>query len=378
VTYPGVSAFCESNTLSATIQHTVTLGVYCSGIRPDDPYFFVDLYFECPEPTNEFDVLIADNLGYNSTSGRYSCSASASFASGSSASSPQNISSVTITTDDNWRSNALSNCYTRVALSNAPVTRAPTVVMNTTSPSLFPTFTPMDQLTSPPTKPPVATAAPILPQETTPTISVQSPQSNNDDSGKVIGGVVGGIAAGIVIMSLIGFFVFRSPVDSSIRPKAEVHNSVADAPLSIPEGTARHDSLLGPAPVAVAAHALATAVPIAPYTNNYTVDYKDQARTVQPEIPAAAVAEVVPFAAVALDTSVASGGSQKPTHPIAPSTNNYNVDYKDQAQTVQPEIPAAAVAEVVPNAAVALDTSVASGGSQEPTQPEPPGRVWEV
>jgi hypothetical protein len=338
VTYPGASAFCESNMRPATIQHVVTLGVYCV-IIPRDPYIFLDLYFECPESTYQFDLLTADNLGYNSTLGRLACSAFAEFAPGSSAPSPQTISSVAVTTDGNWRSNASDSCYTRISsaapvpLTNAPVTPTPTAVMNTTSPSQFPTFTPMDQLTSPPTKPPVATAAPILPQkttptkppvattapilpqETTPTISVQSPESNNDN-GKVIGGVVGGIAAGIVIMSLVGYFVFRRPADSSNVPKAEVHDDVA--PLSIPEGTARHDSLLGPAPVAVAAHALPTAVQIAPSTNNYAVDYKDQARTVQPETPAAAVAEVVPYAAAALDTSVASGGSPKPTQPEPP------------------------------------------------------------
>jgi hypothetical protein len=303
VTYPESSAFCDSNTFAETIQHTVTLGVYCD-IRPDDPYFFEDLYFECPEPTNEFDFLFGIP-GFNNTSGRFACSASATFAPDSTSSNLQTISNVAITTDDGWLSSMNEACFT--------------------SSSPFLAFKPMDQPTSsptkppvasPPTKPPVATAAPILPQETTPTVSVQSPESNNDDSGKLIGGVVGGIAAGIVIMSLVGFFVFRRPADSSIRPKAAIHNDVA--PLSILAGTARHDSLIGPAPMAVAAHALPTAVPIAPSTNNYTVDYKDQARTVQPETPAAAVAEVVPYAAVALDTSVASGGSQKPTQPEPP------------------------------------------------------------
>jgi hypothetical protein len=374
VTYPEASARCESNTLPATIRHTVTLGVYCD-LRPKDPYFFVDLYFECPEATYQFDFLLGIP-GFNNTSGRFACSAFAEFATGSSASSPQAISSVTATMDDYWRSNALSNCYTRISsavpvpLTNAPVTPTPTAVMNTSSPSFYPTLPPVDAPIRPSTNPPPVEAS-IQARGAPPTLTVES-----TDSGKLIGGVVGGIAAALVIGALIGFFVFRRSADASNDPKAEVHNGVA--PLSIPEGTARHDSLLGPAPVAVAAHALPTAVPIAPYTNNYAVDYKDQARTVQPETPAAAVAEVVPYAAVALDTSVASGGSQKPTHPIAPSTNNYNVDYKDQAQTVQPKIPAAAVAEVVPDAAVALDTSVASGGSQKPTQPDYPGRVWEV
>jgi hypothetical protein len=195
------------------------------------------------------------------------------------------------------------------------------------------TLSPVDAPIRPSTNPP-AVEAPIQPREATTTLTGQSSDSsNNNDSGKVIGGVVGGIVAGIAIMSLVGFFVFRRLTDPSNHPKPEVGGSVA--PLSLAEVSAGYDNLLGPAPtppmhplsptpippqepMAVATHALATAVPIAPYTNNYAVDYKDQARTVQPEIPAAAVAEVVPYAAAAFDTSVASDGSQKPTQPEPP------------------------------------------------------------
>jgi hypothetical protein len=269
VTNLGASAYCESNTLSVTIQHTVTLGVYCSDLRPDDPYIFLDVYFECPESTTQFDFLGSETPGFNNTSGRYACSALLEFAKDSSTSSSKSISKVVITTDDYWRTNASDSCYTRIS-----------------------------------------SAAPV------PSSSIDSSTTATTVASALIGGVVGGIAAALVIGSLIGFFVLRRPADSSNVPKAAIHDDVA--PLSIPAGTARHDSLLGPAPVAVAAHALPTAVPIAPSANNYTVDYKDQARTVQPEIPAAAVAEVVPFAAVALDTSVASGGSQKPTRPEPP------------------------------------------------------------
>jgi hypothetical protein len=306
--------FCESNTLSANIQHVVTLGVYCTDLPPDEPYFYADLYFECAGSTDQFDVLSDDTL-FNTTSNRYACTASAIFAPDSTSSNPLVISSVAITTDDLWLSRMDETCFT----SSSPFLPFTSMDQPTSSPTKPPVASPRTKppVASPPTKLPVATAAPILPQETTPTISVQSPESNND-SGKVVGGVVGGIAAGIVIMSLIGFFVFRRPADSSNVPKAEVHDDVADAPLSFPEGTARHDDLLGPVPMAVAAYTLPTAVPIAPSTNNYNVDYKDQARTVQPETPAAAVAEVVPYAAVALDASVASGGSQKPTQPEPP------------------------------------------------------------
>jgi hypothetical protein len=63
--------------------------------------------------------------------------------------------------------------------------------------------------------------------------------------------------------------------------------------------------------------------------------------------------------------------------PLVPSsTNNYNVDYKDQTRTVIHEVPAVAVAEMVPFVAAALDVSAASAGSQKTTQSEPPGRIY--
>jgi hypothetical protein len=319
--------FCESNTLAATIQHVVTLGVYCTDLPPDNPYFFDDLYFECTESTAQFVVLTDDKL-FNSTFNRHGCTASAEFASGSTSSNPQILSSVAITTDDYWLSRMDQGCFTRyvsaapVLMTNAPVTPSPTVVMNTTGPSLFPTLSPVDAPIRPSTNPPaVAVEAPTQPREATPTLTVQSSDSsNNNDSGKVIGGVVGGIVAGIAIMSLVGFFVFRRLTDPSNHPKPEVGGSVA--PSSLAEGTVGNDNLLGPAPtppmhplsptlippqepMAVVLRPMATAVPIVPSTtNNYAVDYKDQARTVLQEVP---------FAAVALDVSATSAGSQKTT-----------------------------------------------------------------
>jgi hypothetical protein len=324
--------------------------VYCSGIRPDDPYFFVDLYFECPEATYQFDSLVADNLGYNSTSGRFACSAFAEFAPGSSASSPQTISSVAVTTDDYWRSSALSFCYTRISsaapvqLTNAPVTPMPTVVMNTTSPSLFPTLPPVDAPIRPTTNPP-AVAAPTatLPRGATPTLTVEATGSGDNSNGALIGGVVGGIAAALVIGSLIGFFVFRRPADSINVPKPAVSGDVA--PSSMTEGNSGHDNLLGPAQPMLATQPVPSTTPM------------------PPPAPAMAVARPPPPAPMAV--------------PLVPSTNNdYNVDYKDQARTVIHEVPVVAVAEMVPFVAAALDVSAASAGSQKTTQSEPPGRIY--
>jgi hypothetical protein len=179
---------------------------------------------------------------------------------------------------------------------------------------------------------------------------------NNNSNGALIGGVVGGIAAALLIVgSLIGFFVFRRPADSINVPKPAVSGN--DAPSSVTKRTGGHDSLLGPAqpmlatqpalsttPMPSPAPAMAVAMP-PPSAPMAVVDYKDQARS----------------AAV----------------PVVPSTtNDYNVDYKDQTRTVIHEVPVVAVAEMVPFAAAALDVSAASAGSQKTTQSEPPGRIY--
>jgi hypothetical protein len=328
VTYLEAFAYCESNTQSATIQHVATLGVFCSDLPPDDPYNFTDLYFECAESAAQFDVLIDDGI-FNTTSNRYACAASKIFATGSTSSNSQTISRFAITTDITWLSVMNEACYTRyvsaapVPMTNAPVTPSPTVVINTTSQSLFPTIPPMDAPIRPSTNPPaVASPAAFLPQETTPTISVQSPESKND-SGKLIGGFVGGVAAGIVILSLVGYFIVRRPADSSNRPKPEVNGSVV--PLPLEEGTTGYDNVLEPAttpelvmhspcpnplppaPMVVATHPPVLAQ-VVPSTNDHVVDYKDQARTVIDEVPVVAIAEMVPFADAILDRSAALDG----------------------------------------------------------------------
>jgi hypothetical protein len=270
----------------------------------------MDFYFECPDAIYQFDVLTAaENLGFNSTFSRHACGAFAEFSPRSSASSTQVITKVAIATDEYWRTNALDFCYTRISsaapvpLTNAPVTPTPAFVMNTTSPSLFPTFLPMDQPTSPLT---------------------------NNNRGALIGSVVGGIAAAIVIGSLISFFVFQRPAVSINISKPAVSGKAA--PSSRTEGTAGHDKLMGPAQPMLATQPAPSTTPIPPpapaiaATSTYAVDYKDQARTALQAVPAIAVA------------------------------------YKDQARTVIHEVPAIAVAETV-----ALDGSAASAGSQKTT-----------
>jgi hypothetical protein len=325
--------FCESNTLSATIQHVVTLGVYCTDLPPDNPFFYSDLYFECTESTAQLNLLTDDTI-FNSTFNRYGCTAFKTFAPSSTSSKPQIISSVAITTDDLWISRMDVGCYTRY-VSAAPVASpSPTVVMNTTGPSQFPTVSSTDAPISPPINPPVAVAVavPIQPREATPTLPGQSTASSNNDSGALIGGVVGGIGAAFVFGSLIGFLVWRRKADSGDSHKSEV----GGARLSFTEGATGHDNLLGPA-VVLAMH--------------------------QPS-----PTPVAPASVLAMQTTLAS--------PASVPSSNYDVAYKDQARPVIDAIPAVAVADYAVPIAVALDTSAASGASRSSQRSEPPGRIF--
>jgi hypothetical protein len=339
--------FCESNTLSAIIQHVVTLGVYCTDLPPDDPYYFADPYFECTESTDQFNILSEEGL-FNSTSFRYGCTAFKTFASGSTSSNPQIISSVAITTDDLWLSRMDEACYTQYVSAAPVVSPSPTAVMNTTGPSLFLTVSPTDAPISPSANPPVEVTVPIQGGATTPTLPGQSTASNNNDNVALIGGVVGGIGAAIVIGSLIGFLVWRHKTDSSDTHKSEV----SGAKYSFTEGTTGHDNLLGPD--AVSATHQPSPTPVAQASVSAT----------QPTLP-------VPPASVSATQPTSSS-------PASVPSTNFDVGYKDQARSVIGAIPAVAVADYVVPIAVALDTSAASGASRSSQRSEPPGRVFEL
>jgi hypothetical protein len=349
VTYSAASAFCESNSLSATIQHAVTLGVFCTDRPQDNPYFFSDVYFECTKSTDKFDFITGENIGFNSTGGRDGCTASAKFAPSSSASATQTISSVAITTDDTWLSVMDEACYTPYVSAAPVVSPSPTVVMNTTGPSLFPTLSPTDAPITLPINPPVAVAVPNQGGATTPTLPGRPASSSNNDNVALIGGVVGGIGAAIVIGSLIGFLVWRRKTDSGNTHKSEV----SGVKYSFTEGTTGHDNLLGPAAVSATHQPSPTPVP-PPASVSAT----------QPTLP------VLPASVSATQPTTSSPAS-------VPSTN-YDVGYKDQARTVINAIPAVAVTDYLVPIAVALDTSAASGASRSSQRSEPPGRVFEL
>jgi hypothetical protein len=352
--------FCDSNPVTATIQHVVTLGVFCSDRPPDDPYFFDDLYFECTDSTDQFDVLSDDSI-LNTTSNRYACAASKSFAPGSTSSNPQILSSVAITTEDLWLSRMDEFCYTPYVSAAPTVSPSPTVAMNTTSPPVFPNVPPLVAPIIPPTNPLVAAAVPNQDSAATPTLSGESTESSNNDNGVLIGGVVGGIAAVIVIGSMIGFLVWPRQSDSGDTQKPEVINI---AKLSVTEGTEEYDNFRGSA-AAVSATQPPSPVPAVPPAPSVSVMDK------QPPSPVPAVPPASPGPVSAQQSS-----SPSPLPLSVPTTTNYVVDYKDQARpAASGAIPAVAVAEYVPYA-VAVDMNVESGARRTSQQSEPPGRIF--
>jgi hypothetical protein len=347
--------FCDNNPITATIQHVVTLGVLCTDQPPDDPYYFADLYFECTESTDQFDVLEDDSI-FNTTSNRYACAASKMFAPGSTSSNPQILSSVAITTEDLWLSRMDDTCYTQYVSAAPTVSPSPTVAMNTTSPSVFPNLPPLDAPISPPTNPSVTAAVPNQDSATTPTLSGESTESSNNDNGVLIGGVVGGIAAVIVIGSMIGFLFWPRKSDSGDTQKPEVINI---AKLSVTEGTEESDNFRGSAAVSVTQQPspVSTVPPVSVMDN-------------QPPSP-------VPVPPASL-VSVSAKQPTSSSPPLSVPTTNYVVDYKDQARPAAiGAIPAVAVAEYVPLPyAVAVDMNVESGALRTSQRSEPPGRIF--
>jgi hypothetical protein len=99
IEYPEQVAYCDGNSLDATVRHAVQLGVYC-----DFGISFNDYFFDCADEHNQFD--------YNFTSDRPACYETVTFSAGSTASQTQTVPRLAIVTDDYWMSPGNKSCYT--------------------------------------------------------------------------------------------------------------------------------------------------------------------------------------------------------------------------------------------------------------------------
>jgi hypothetical protein len=228
--YTSSNASCTGTTTSSFIQHAVTLGIYCN--LPSNPrYVFVDYYLECDDDSYSFDTIF-DTYGVDG--GRYICSTSATFPSGSS--STQVIPNVAIVTDNTWLTDPIQECFTisrasppssssvttfvpvlapitntpipmaLVPVSDTPVTSAP-LQMNIDQPGLSPVAVVLLPVVPSPVVPRNNEAPMISRTAVSPVATLQTASATSRSSfGPLAGGIVGGLA--VVCVFLIGLLAF--------------------------------------------------------------------------------------------------------------------------------------------------------------------------
>jgi hypothetical protein len=346
VTYPGSTAFCDGNSVSTTVRHTVGLGVFCD--RPDDDFFFYgDLFFECADLSDRFDVLF-DEFGLNEQS-HYVCSQSATFPAGSLSSNTQVLPSVAITTDEYWLTYSTDGCFkiSPVPMTPTPPTPSP-ITASPVSPfptSGLPTQSPTDKNPFPtkePTNIPITVAVPSGTRSVPPTTS--------EDSSSNVGAIAGGIAAGVVVLAVAAFFFIRKKGPSDNQQKTPVSSA----------GDLRSES-----------------------QTNANTFYENV--SVPPMIPSPDVTQ-----SSSLATDIANARApvvQLPPIPTSYSAtpvqpgDSYDVQFKDQSRSVigPSQAPAPMVVPGVPMIeaipiAVPLDGSAATASSKNSIKSEPPGR----
>jgi hypothetical protein len=130
--FPEATASCNGNPNPAIVSHAVQLGLSCTG----GTTYFIDAAFECSNASYSFDYLDAKTASLSvAADRRFSCLQHAAVPSGSTVTIP----SVAIQTDDYWRTDPFSTCYTRNTPPPVPTT---TVTLSPTSTSLPPTAVP--------------------------------------------------------------------------------------------------------------------------------------------------------------------------------------------------------------------------------------------
>jgi hypothetical protein len=218
VTYPASNAFCESNAGEATIDHAVTLGTYCD-IAGEQFFYHGDLSFDCAKPEHNFDYVYGDMYGVNDT--RYICKESATFATGSSSSNMQTISSVTIITDENWLVNP-DGCFTFKSVATTPTSPPiPAPVPSTDPPTpdqtigtVYPSTSPTSYPSTGPTKAIVTTDQPSTKpvtnttQASSPVTPIETNTSREGSSSSIVGIVIGSVVGGFAFAAVIGFIIF--------------------------------------------------------------------------------------------------------------------------------------------------------------------------
>jgi hypothetical protein len=191
--YMNSDATCAGNNAASFLQHAVTLGIYC-GLSTNATYIYADLVLDCGNYLHSFDKV---SKMYGIGDERYMCSTSATFPSNSS-SATLVIPNVSIVTDDTWLRLSDDECF----------------IYNTNSPPSLPT-TPV----STPFTNSAKSLVPVLmaPIDTAPSVPIQAaPIAPTAADGIPIGVVVGGIIGGLVVICLVIIIFIISHRNSTV------------------------------------------------------------------------------------------------------------------------------------------------------------------
>jgi hypothetical protein len=243
---------------TATVSHAAALGVVCTFGT-----IYFDPYVECASARHQFYAGYGefDFLAYF-----FFCSESASFALGTST-TQQLIPNVTIGTDNNyWLTLTDSKCYTFAPATQSPVSLAPAPV------PAQPSASPIEVITS----------SPIV-RDMSPT-SIAMNQSMNDDN-NIIGIVIGCVVAGLLLVAIIGFFVFLYRRNSHLTTsKAFITVEDTSQPDHRPSMTDEYPIIATPvdssASVVLASLEASDAPAALTSPSKYLPDLKDQCRDV--------------------------------------------------------------------------------------------------
>lgn len=282
--------------MTVVLRNSVIMGLAsCEG---EPKIFYSDLLFECADPHHQFYVSASGE--FNLPGDRYICSESTIVTNGSSALDVQIIPSVSIGTDSLWLLDTIlqDQCSKIVDSIPTPIVS----MMPSKAPVIIPAVTP-------PT-PAQMSEIPSISVPTVPTFENSVPTDTSGVTSSTIFAIVGGIAGGIVI-SLIVFVVYRKGQNDGSTKKYYNNSTGSQAstnPLTqgnsdhltrFSNSTNKHSSSSATATSAAATSHTETSASyvqsqgrLLPTTsepviesNAYEIDYKDQARSVDHRFP---------------------------------------------------------------------------------------------
>lgn len=237
VEYPEDTGFCSGNSKATIFRHAVQLGPYCDpGTGAGARFLFNAPVVVCADQISQFELLNEFAINTGTKNDRYTCTKSATFPSGSTASETKTIPRLGILTSFNWAiSPSYGICY-KVGGTNSSASLAPTpaVAQTSATPSASLSHVPSSpspvrsplgliMLPSEPTRNPALPpqSAPSQPSASTSSVQDKSSSSSSSADGPSVGAVVGGAIAALVCLCIIALVIVRRKSSRGSSPRGQ-------------------------------------------------------------------------------------------------------------------------------------------------------------